>query len=164
MESFRELAIKDTWYQSTVRHTDSRGWLVETYREDRLADAGLGAAVPVMSYVSLTLPGVARGPHEHREQTDYFAFLGPSTFRVYLWDNRSGSPTFGRKVVLDAGEDSPGLLIVPPGVVHAYQNVGGKDGLVLNFPNRLFAGRGKTEPVDEIRHEDDPASRFKLEG
>ena len=61
------------------------------------------------------------------------------------------------------GEDNPGILLVPPGVVHAYQNVGPKDGLVLNLPNRLFAGRDKQEPVDEIRHEDDPGSRFRLD-
>jgi hypothetical protein len=32
----------------------------------------------------------------------------------------------------------------------------------LDFPDRLFMGVGKAEPVDEIRHEDDPDSRFKL--
>ena len=116
-----------------------------------------------MSYVSLTRPGVARGPHEHRDQADYFAFIGPSTFRVYLWDNREGSPTADRHLTLELGADNPGLLIVPPGVVHAYRNVGEQDGLVLNYPNRLFAGRDKREPVDEIRHEDDPASRFRLD-
>jgi dTDP-4-dehydrorhamnose 3,5-epimerase len=48
-------------------------------------------------------------------------------------------------------------------VVHAYKNVGGSEGIVLNYPNRLYAGRGKKEPVDEIRHEDDPASRFRVD-
>jgi dTDP-4-dehydrorhamnose 3,5-epimerase len=31
----------------------------------------------------------------------------------------------------------------------------------LNFPDRLYAGWGKKEPVDEIRHEDQE-SEFKL--
>jgi dTDP-4-dehydrorhamnose 3,5-epimerase len=35
--------------------------------------------------------------------------------------------------------------------------------MVLNFPNRLYAGEGKKEPVDEIRHEVDPASIFRTE-
>ena len=40
---------------------------------------------------------------------------------------------------------------IPPGVVHAYRNVGTIPGLVFNSPNRLYAGYGKREPVDEIR-------------
>ena len=48
-----------------------------------------------MAYVSLTHPGVSRGPHEHVEQADYFCFIGSGVSRVYLWDARKGSPTFG---------------------------------------------------------------------
>ena len=51
-------------------------------------------------------------------------------------------------------------VIVPPGVVHAYKNVGPVPGWVFNGPNRLFAGRGRREPIDEIRHEDRPDSPF----
>ena len=55
------------------------------------------------------------------------------------------------------------LLIIPPGVVHAYKNVGGAAGIVFNCPNRLYKGPGRKEPVDEIRHEEDPDSRFRLD-
>ena len=44
-----------------------------------------------MAYISMTEPGIARGPHEHAEQADCFCFLGPSNFTVYLWDRRPGS-------------------------------------------------------------------------
>jgi dTDP-4-dehydrorhamnose 3,5-epimerase len=47
--------------------------------------------------------------------------------------------------------------------VHAYKNIGGRDGLVINCPDRLYAGRGRREPVDEIRWEDDPSGRFALD-
>ena len=57
----------------------------------------------------------------------------------------------------------PAVLIVPPGVVHAYQNVGKIPGFVCNFANRLYRGPGRTEAVDEIRFEDDPDSPFRLE-
>lgn len=120
-------------------------------------------AQPVMGYLSMTRPGVARGPHEHREQTDFFAFVGPSDFEVVLWDNRAGSPTFGRRESFVLGASRPATLITPPGVVHAYRNIGKEDGWVLNFPNRLYKGPGRKEPVDEIRHEDDPESSFKLQ-
>ena len=48
-------------------------------------------------------------------------------------------------------------------MVHAYRNVGNAEGWVLNFPNRLYKGPGRKEPVDEIRHEDEPDNRFKVE-
>jgi dTDP-4-dehydrorhamnose 3,5-epimerase len=132
------------------------------YRADVLEKAGLTGAQPVMAYLSATRPGVVRGPHEHQEQTDFFAFAGPSDFEVTLWDNRVGSPTCGQREVLVLGASRPATLLVPPGVVHAYRNVGEVEGWVLNFPNRLYKGVGRREPVDEIRHEDDPDSKFRL--
>jgi dTDP-4-dehydrorhamnose 3,5-epimerase len=145
------------------RFDDERGWLAELFRGDVLQAAGMNEAQPVMCYLSMTRPGVARGPHEHQDQTDFFAFVGPSDFEVTLWDNRQGSSTFGLRQQLVLGASRPATLIVPPGVVHAYRNVGEVDGWVLNFPNRLYKGLGREEPVDEIRHENDPDSRFKLE-
>jgi len=118
---------------------------------------------PAMGYISQTLPGVTRGPHEHVEQTDYFGFIGPSNFKIYLWDNRKDSATFMNRHVLYAGEDSPKSVVIPPGVVHAYRNVGNNPGMVVNFPNKLFAGKGKKERVDEIRHEDDPETIYRLD-
>ena len=136
---------------------DARGWLAEIYRDDELS------VRPVMSYVSMTHPGVARGPHEHRDQADVFVFMGPSTFRVYLWDTRAGVPSSGRRMVFEAGESFPARVVVPAGVVHAYKNVGAVDGLVINCPDRLYGGPGRRDPVDEIRWEDDPSGRFRLD-
>jgi dTDP-4-dehydrorhamnose 3,5-epimerase len=62
-----------------------------------------------------------------------------------------------------AGEDAPRAVVVPKGVVHAYRNVGHTTGLVVNFPDRLYKGEGYRDPVDEIRHEDDPATIFRME-
>jgi len=136
--------------KSLKRYTDQRGWLVELFRVDELATEH----APQMAYVSETLPGVARGPHEHVDQTDCFAFVGPSDFQLYLWDARTNSPTHGHRLKLLVGQSNPQLAIIPPGVVHAYRNVGDHPGWVFNCPNRLYAGRNKQEPVDEIRHED----------
>jgi len=145
------------------RFEDPRGWLDELFRSDTLEAADMKDAKPVMGYLSMTRPGVARGPHEHRDQTDLLAFAGPSDFEVTLWDNRTGSPTFGRRETFVLGASYPATLIVPPGIVHAYRNVGKVDGWVLNFPNRLYKGPGRTGPVDEIRHEENPQSRYKVE-
>ncbi len=142
-----------------ARHTDTRGWLIEIYREDELP----ASLHPVMAYVSQTEPGVARGPHEHVDQTDYFAFMGPGDFELCLWDARPGSATHGLHTRTICGASNPLAVVIPPGVVHAYRNVGDTAGWVFNAPNRLYAGPGKQDPVDEIRHEADPDSPFKLD-
>jgi dTDP-4-dehydrorhamnose 3,5-epimerase len=138
---------------------DGRGWLCELFRHDELPEE----FHPVMAYLSVTEPGIARGPHEHVDQADYFCFLGPSNFKVYLWDNRKGSPTYGNFQSDVVGADKLMALVVPPGVVHAYKNVGREPGLVVNTPNRLYKGPGRQEPVDEIRHEDMKDSPYQLD-
>src|SRR5262245_45638555 len=142
-------------WRAASAHGDERGWLCELFRADELP-AGLR---PQMAYISETKPGVTRGPHEHERQTDVFVFLG--AYQVDLWDNRPTSTTFQRHetVVIDANERMQ--LIVPPGIVHCYKNIGVKASLVVNCPDRLYKGPGRLEMVDEIRHEDDPQSPFK---
>lgn len=154
-----ECEIDGVIIKELARHTDSRGWLMELFRHDELPRE----YHPAMSYVSMTMPGVVRGPHEHSDQADCFCFIGPSTFRLYLWDNRPHSSTYGKKFQLNVGEKFKAMVIVPCGVVHAYKNIGSVDGIVFNVPNRLYAGPGRKGPVDEIRHEDDPASPFKID-
>lgn len=140
-------------------HHDDRGWLIELFRHDELAES----LRPVMAYASMTLPGVARGPHEHRDQTDGFAFFGPSDFRVYAWDLREDSRTYLHTLRIVVGESNPSAIWIPPGVVHAYRNVGEVPGLVFNAPNRLYAGWNRAEPVDEIRHENGDPGRFPID-
>lgn len=152
-------SLDDVRFIPLVRHVDQRGWLIELFRHDELA----AEHHPVMAYFSQTLPGVARGPHEHVDQADYFAFFGPGDFMLYLWDNRDDSPTYGNKVTQIVGESNMQAVIIPPGVVHAYKNVSDYPGVVFNAPDRLYAGEGKSQPVDEIRHEGDPNSPFVLD-
>jgi len=156
---YRKGCIHDVTVRPLSKFLDERGWLAELFRSDELDPAVL----PTMAYISMTQPGVARGSHEHLDQTDYFCFIGPSNFKIYLWDARSGSPTSGVKQTLFGGLDAPLMLVVPPGVVHAYRNVGTENGIVFNGPNRLYAGPGKREPVDEIRHEEAADSPFPLD-
>jgi dTDP-4-dehydrorhamnose 3,5-epimerase len=156
---FRAGVIDGVIWKPLALYRDPRGWLCELYRNDEVDEHYR----PVMAYVSQTEPGVTRGPHEHVAQADYFCFIGPSTFRLFLWDNRPGSSTYRLKQVEDVGEQRPMAVIVPPGVVHAYRNVGAGTGLVFNAANQLYKGQGRAEPVDEIRHEHDPQSIYRLE-
>lgn len=139
------------------KYEDDRGWLTEIFRGDELNFS------PLMSYVSLTKPGVKRGPHEHVYQSDCFVFLGPGSFRLYLWDRRETSATFGEALELEVGENNPSLVIVPPGVVHGYKCISDIPALSLNLPDKLYKGKGKKEEIDEIRWEIDPESPYKID-
>ncbi len=169
MESkLAEAVVSETFTRGTIngvvvrdlrKFVDERGWLAELFRHDELA----AEFYPQMAYISQTEPHVLRGPHEHVDQTDLFCFLGPSNFKLRMWDNRPESETYRRVMTLFVGEDNPKIVIIPPGVAHAYRNTGSTKGIVINCPNRLFMGEGKREPIDEIRHEDDPATPFRME-
>jgi dTDP-4-dehydrorhamnose 3,5-epimerase len=157
-ENLTGYRIADVDIRPLHQHTDGRGWLVELYREDELSEH----LHPAMAYVSQTQPGVARGPHEHVHQTDYFAFIGPGDFELILWDARPDSPSHGVQTRTICGESNPCAVTIPPGVVHAYRNISDVAGWVFNAPNRLYAGPGKKEAVDEIRHESDPHSPYHV--
>ena len=66
-------------------------------------------------------------------------------------------------MMIEAGEKAPKSVLIPAGVVHAYKNIGSVLGMVVNCPNRLYAGHGRSAPVDEIRHESDLNSIFQLD-
>jgi len=158
-DSFRDGEIKGVVVAKLGRALDTRGWLAELFRHDQLDEE----FYPTMSYISSTNPGVTRGPHEHVDQADLFCFIGPSNFKLRMWDNREASETFRNVTTLVVGQDNPASVLVPAGVVHAYQNVGTVEGIVINCPNRLYRGAGRKEEVDEIRHEDDSQTSFRMD-
>ncbi len=149
--------IPDCLVNKVKIYGDHRGSVMEIFRLDEL-DPMLH---PAMCYLSTTIPGIMRGPHEHKVQTDYFGILFGKV-RVCLWDYRKDSPTFGTRQVRVYGEDNPVTMAVPPGVVHGYVNIGEASVLILNCPNQLYAGPGRNEEVDEIRHEDNEHHPFTI--
>jgi dTDP-4-dehydrorhamnose 3,5-epimerase len=161
--------IKGVYIFPLGKVEDDRGWLVELFRNDQL----LEGIQPEMAYISMTLPDVTRGPHEHNEQTDLFAFIGPGDFELHLWERRMEEAPFGDDPVQANaylhhekhrfGRSNPAAVVIPPNVVHAYKNVSEEYGYVMNFPNRLYAGPGKLYPIDEIRHEEKRSGLFQLD-
>ncbi len=156
---FKKGPIEGVVVKTFRKFIDERGWLTEIFRHDELA----AEFHPTMAYVSVTLPGVLRGPHEHVDQADLFCWFGPGDFKVTLWDNRPGSATHLHRMEVVMGGNHPGSILVPKGVVHCYRCISHEPGLVVNCPNQLFMGEGKKHPIDEIRHEDDPNSPFVLD-
>lgn len=148
--------IKGVIIKELNKYHDDRGWLSEIYRDDE------SDFKPAMAYVSVTRPGIVRGPHEHKAQSDCFVFLGPGSFDLYLWDNRKNSETYQETLVVRLGDEKPASVIIPPGVVHGYKCVSENDAMVINLPDKLYKGEGKKEEIDEIRWEEDSESQFKI--
>ncbi|MFA7662301.1 MAG: dTDP-4-dehydrorhamnose 3,5-epimerase family protein [Patescibacteria group bacterium] len=149
--------IEGVIIKEAKKYEDARGWVAEFYRSDEIN------FIPQMAYVSFSKFNIVRGPHEHTHQSDYFCFFGPGNFEMYLWDDRKDSVTYGEHFTMIVGEDKPTIVIVPPGVVHGYKCVSENGAWYINQPDGLYAGKDKKEPVDEIRHEAEENSRFKIE-
>lgn len=139
------------------QYIDDRGSLAEVFRTDDIDYIN-----PAMCYISVTKQGYVRGSHEHVQQTDCFLFI--DLFELHLWDNRPDSVTYKEYMkVMVGGDKKAELAIIPPGVVHGYKCLQDNTGTVINFPDKLYKGQNKQEEVDEIRHEVDPNSPFKIE-
>ena len=159
-EIFTRGKIQDVVVYPIKKFVDERGWLAELFRHDEIEQE----FYPAMSYISVTEPLTQRGPHEHVDQADLFCFIGPGNFKLRLWDNREASPTYRYVMTLFVGADNAQAVIIPKGVVHAYKNVSTTEkGMVINCPNRLFMGAGKKEEIDEIRHEDNPQTIYRID-
>jgi len=156
---FRPGIVSGVIWTPLTKHHDARGWLCELFRRDGLpADFS-----PAMGYASITEAGVTRGPHHHLEQADCFSFFGPGDFQIYLWDIRPSSATMNVTQKELVGASRPMAVIVPPGVVHAYRNVSDVPALSFNFPDRLYKGWERRQPVDEIRHEEQADHPFRMD-
>lgn len=165
MELFKGLIIK-----KLEKFEDPRGWLCEVYREDEMtytseSNTQPAPYKPVMSYVSVTNPGISRGPHEHKHQSDCFVFVGPGDFMLYLWDNTENGEEYGKFVQMKirVGETNPTCVIVPPGIVHGYKCISDIPAWSINLPDKLYKGNDKQEEIDEIRWEQMEDSPFKID-
>lgn len=145
-------------------HRDERGMLMELFRLDG-QDYPAGFPQPVQGYFSITKPGVSRGPHEHKFQSDYFVFPGPGRFALHLWDRRLTSRAdqlASHEVHVVGIPEHPMVAIIPPGVVHGYVNFDSIDAMSINLPNKLFKGYYKADEVDETRWENRPDNYFHM--
>src|SRR5918912_2236693 len=103
VDTFKRGVISGVVVRDLRKYVDERGWLAEMFRHDEMAEE----FYPQMAYISQTEPHVQRGPHEHADQADLFCFIGPSNFKMRLWDNRSDSETYRNVMTLFVGADNP---------------------------------------------------------
>jgi len=118
--------------RALVRHADDRGSFTELLRSDWPEFAGFAQASLTMNY-----PGVIRGWHWHRRQTDCLAVLAGMA-KVPLFDARKESPTAGEISEFFLGDSNLALLVIPPGVYHGYKTIGVEPAMILNLPDRIY--------------------------
>lgn len=112
---------------------DERGWLMEILRAD---ETGLFTRFGQV-YVSATYPGVVKGWHYHRKQTDNFACVA-GMIKLVLIDTRTGSPTEGVTNEFFIGTLNPVLVQVPNLVYHGWKCISVEPSLVVNVPDEPY--------------------------
>lgn len=111
---------------------DERGFLMEMLRSDDEIFKKFGQV-----YLSVAYPGIVKGWHYHKKQTDNFTVV-KGMLKVVLYDQRDASTTKGMLNEFFMGEKNPMLLVVPPMVVHGVKAVGGEAGYLVNCPTEPY--------------------------
>ena len=120
---------------------DERGFLMEILRSDDPFYEKFGQA-----YLTVAYPGVVKGWHYHKLQTDHFCAVRGMA-KVVLYDDRESSPTRGEIGEFFMGERNPILLRIPAGVLHGMKGMGVEPAYILNIPTELY----RHDDPDEYR-------------
>ncbi len=101
-------------------HGDARGFFVERFREDRMAEGGLPSRF-VQDNHSRSAPGVLRGLH-YQFDPPQGKLVGVTRGRIWdvAVDIRPDSPTYGRSVGVELSDMNGRLLWVPAGFAHGF--------------------------------------------
>ena len=118
---------------------DERGRVMEMLRSDDPLFKKFGYV-----YMTTAYPGVVKGWHYHKKQTDHFVVV-KGMMKVVLYDDRADSPTRGEVNEFFMGDYNQILLQIPPGVFHGFKCVSRDEAIVVNTPDQLY------DPSDEHR-------------
>lgn len=120
---------------------DERGRLMEMLRSDDEVFIKFGQI-----YMTTAYPGVVKGWHYHKKQTDNFVVVH-GMMKVVLYDARKDSPTFGEINEFFMGVHNPILLQIPPYVYHGFKTISETEAICINTPTEMYVYK---EP-DEFR-------------
>jgi len=155
------------------RRGDSRGFFLETYREDTLKAAGITDRF-VQDNHSRSTRGVLRGLHYQliQPQGKLVRVARGAVYDVVV-DVRKDSPTFGQWYGNTLDEESLRMMYIPPGFAHGfavlsdiadfiyqctdYYHPQSEQGILWNDPNI-----GIEWPIDDIRLSEKDRNNPKL--
>jgi dTDP-4-dehydrorhamnose 3,5-epimerase len=127
---------------------DERGRLMEILRSDDELFITFGQV-----YLTTAYPGVVKGWHYHKKQTDNMVVV-KGMMKIVLYDGREGSSTKEEVNEFFMGIHNTLLLQIPPFVFHGFKCIGEEEAMVVNCPTETF----NYEDPDEFRvdpHEND---------
>ena len=111
---------------------DERGRLMEIMRADDEIYERFGQV-----YMTTAYPGVVKGWHYHKKQSDNMAVV-KGMMKIVLYDNRRDTATYGEIAEFFAGEHNPLLLHIPPYVYHGFKCISTEEAVVINIPTEVF--------------------------
>lgn len=110
---------------------NEQGYLFETLRnDDEIFDGKFGQVL-----VSEVYPGIIKGLHLHKNQTDYTTCIKGNLKYVIVKENPDGSVKIQSFVV---GEKNPVLIKCPPGIWHGYMPLANQSATVLHLMDKVF--------------------------
>jgi dTDP-4-dehydrorhamnose 3,5-epimerase len=101
-----------------VVHGDARGFFLESFRADLLAEAGVTLEL-VQDNHSRSRGGIVRGMHFQPGQAKLVRCVRGAIFDVIV-DIRVGSPTFGQWEGFELNDETHLQLLVPDGFAHGF--------------------------------------------
>ena len=111
---------------------DERGRLMELLRSDEELFIQFGQV-----YMTTAYPGVVKGWHYHKKQTDNIIVI-KGMMKLVLYDNREDSPTKGEISEFFIGEHNPFLIQIPPMVVHGFKCISAEETICINCPTETY--------------------------
>ncbi|MGJ0377552.1 dTDP-4-dehydrorhamnose 3,5-epimerase [Aliarcobacter cryaerophilus] len=120
--TFTRTAIPDVVIIESKVHGDSRGYFVETFRQDKLEEF-LGYQINFcQDNESKSSKGVLRGLHYQlppHAQTKLVRVISGRVLDVAV-DIRKNSPTFGQHVAVELSGENKKQLLIPRGFAHGF--------------------------------------------
>ncbi|MCG9479551.1 MAG: dTDP-4-dehydrorhamnose 3,5-epimerase family protein [Actinomycetia bacterium] len=111
---------------------DERGRLMEMLRSDDDLFIKFG-----QTYMTTAYPGVVKGWHYHKKQTDNFVVVR-GMMKVVLYDSREDSPTYKEVNEFFMGEHNPILLQIPTYVFHGFKCISENEAICINVPTEPY--------------------------
>ena len=115
--------IPDVWILEPNIFKDERGYFMETWKKEDF-NSHIGFNVDFLQdNQSKSAKGVLRGLHYQKgnaSQAKLVRVLQGSVVDVAV-DLRTGSPTFGKHVMVELSEDNQRQLFIPRGFAHGFQ-------------------------------------------
>ena len=105
-----------------TRHGDARGWFMESWREDRLAEVGIDCRFVQDNHSFSAAVGTLRGVHFQtppHSQAKLIRCTRGAVIDIAV-DLRRGSPSYGQHVSVELSAENGRQIFIPEGFGHGF--------------------------------------------